>query len=121
MTLVEVIVAMLILTGVVLTLGTFSARFAQANGQAHLVMTANDIAVARLDDTRTQPTYASLNLLATTDTVAADNTKFVRVTRVKQYGSELPPDSINYKLITVIVTHIAMRKAVSKTTAVAAF
>ena len=38
MTLVEVIVAMMLLVGVVLVLGGFSAKFAQASNQAHLVL-----------------------------------------------------------------------------------
>ena len=125
MSLIEVMVAMLILTGVLLVLGNFSARFAQANGQAHLVITANEIATSRLDDLRNQPTYASLDSLATpagrADTIAADNTKFLRVTKVQRYGGPSVADSVDYKAMTVIVTHPAMRRIVSKSTAIAAF
>jgi prepilin-type N-terminal cleavage/methylation domain-containing protein len=125
MSLVEVIVAMIILTGVLLVLGAFSAKFAQANGQAHLVITANEIATARLDEIRTQPTYASLNLLATPpltpDSIRADNTTFVRRTFVRRVGGSAATDSVDYKLMTVTVSHPSMKKVVSKTTAIAAW
>jgi prepilin-type N-terminal cleavage/methylation domain-containing protein len=124
MSLVEVLVAMVILTGVLLTLGNFSARFAQANGQAHLTITANEIAASRLDEIRTQPTYAALDSLATVgkaDTVRKDNTAFARVTKIIRVGSALAADSTDYKMMTVIVSHPAMKTPVSKSTAIAAF
>lgn len=121
MTLVEVIVAMAILAGVVLVLGGFSAQFAQANSQAHLVITANELAAARLDEARSLPTYAALDALATTDSVAADNTIFRRVTTVRRVGGDAAADTVDYKFMTVTVTQASMRKVVSKTTAVAAF
>ena len=125
MSLVEVIVAMIILTGVLLVLGAFSAKFAQANGQAHLVITANEIATARLDEIRTQPTYASLNLLATPpqtpDSIKTDNTTFVRRTFVRRVGGIAATDSVDYKLLTVTVSHPSMSKVISKTTAIAAY
>lgn len=124
MTLIEVVVAMMILTGVLLVLGAFSAQFAQAAGQARLVITANEIAVSRMDEIRTQPTYSSIDLLksaATGDLVMADSTQFVRVTSVARIGGTAPTDSVDYKLLTVTVTHPSMKKTVSKTTAMAAF
>ena len=124
MTLIEVVVAMMILTGVLLVLGAFSAKFAQAAGQARLVITANEIAVSRMDEVRTQPTYSSIDLLktaATGDIVMADSTRFVRVTSVMRIGGTAPTDSVDYKLLTVTVTHPSMKKTVTKTTAMAAF
>jgi prepilin-type N-terminal cleavage/methylation domain-containing protein len=125
MSLVEVIVAMIILTGVLLVLGAFSAKFAQANGQAHLIITANEIATARLDEIRTQPTYASLNALAspvaTPDSIRTDNTTFVRRTFVRRVGGIAATDSVDYKLMTVTVSHPSMKKVISKTTAIAAY
>lgn len=125
MSLIEVIVAMLILTGVLLVLGAFSAQFAQANGQAHLVITANEIASARLDEIRTQPSYSSIDLLktapATPDTIKADNTNFIRRTFVRRVGGIAATDSVDYKLLTVTVSHPSLKKVVSKTTAIAAY
>jgi prepilin-type N-terminal cleavage/methylation domain-containing protein len=120
MSLVEVIVALLILTGVLLALGGFTAKYAQASGQAQFVITANELASQRLDAVRTQPSYSAINLLVDSTTVKSDFRYFTVKTRVKQIGGGVT-DSIDYKLVTVIVTHPSMRKPVSKTTAVAAF
>jgi type II secretory pathway pseudopilin PulG len=125
MSLVEVVVAMLILTGVLLVLGAFSAKFARANGQAHLVITANEIAASRLDEIRTQATYSALDLLATPagtpDKIPADNTVFLRTTKLKRVGGATVTDSVDYKLMTVTVTHPSMSKVITKTTAIAAY
>lgn len=120
MSLVEVIVALLILTGVLLALGGFMAKYAQASGQAQLTITANEIAAQRLDAVRTQPTYSSISLLAGKGMVRADFKTYAIDMKVKQIGGALT-DSVDYKLVTVTVTHPSMRRPVSKTTAVAAF
>lgn len=120
MTLVEVIVAMMLLVGVVLVLGGFSAKFAQASNQAHLIVLANEIAATRLDAVRQQPTYISIDTLVRTDTVKADFSSYTRRTQIVRVGGAVT-DSVDYKLVTVTVTHPAMRKIVTKTTAVAAF
>lgn len=120
MTLVEVVVAMLLLTTVVLALGNFTARFAIASGQARLVIAANEIATMRLDAIRTQPTYSSIDLLADSVKVTRDFTDFGMRTTVLRVGGA-PTDSVDYRLVTVSVTHPSMRRTVSKTTAVAAF
>ena len=120
MSLVEVIVAMLILSGVLLALGGFMARYAQASGQAQLTITANELAAQRLDAVRTQPSYTAIGLLAGASTVKADFRYYTLETQVKRIGGGLT-DSVDYRLVTVIVTQPSMRKPVSKTTAVAAF
>jgi prepilin-type N-terminal cleavage/methylation domain-containing protein len=124
MSLIEVIVALLILTGVLLGLGGFTAKFAQASSQAHLVINANEIAARRLDAIRTQATYAALDTLTGSDSTSpnsrADYLQYVVKTLVKQTGGAIG-DTIDYKAVTVTVTHKAMKKAVQKTTIMAAF
>ena len=120
MSLVEVIVAMMLLVGVVLVLGGFSAQFAQATSQAHLVITANELAATRLDAVRQQPTYVAMDSLARTDTIKSDFSSYVVRTQVVRIGGT-PTDTLDYKLATVTVTHPAMKKIVTKTTAVAVF
>ncbi len=120
MTLVEVIIAMLLLTGVVLVLGGFSAKFAQASSQAHLVIGANEIAAARLDAVRQQPTYAAIDSLARTDTITSDFTKYTLRTQVVHIGGAVT-DSVDYKIVSVTVSHPQMKKTVAKSTAVAVF
>ena len=120
MSLVEVIVAIIILTGVVLVLGAFSAQFAQASGQAHLVVNANELAATRLDAVRQQPTYAAIDTLARTDSVKADFTYYTVRTQIAHIGGAVT-DSVDYKMVTVTVTHPSMKKTITKSTAVAAF
>lgn len=121
MTLVEVIVAMMLLVGVVLVLGGFSAKFAQASNQAHLVVLANELAATRLDAVREQPTYLAVDTLVhMNDSVKADASWYHVKTQVVRIGGAVT-DSLDYKMVTVSVTHPAMRKTVTKTTAVAAF
>ncbi|MEO5815483.1 MAG: hypothetical protein ABIT20_09415 [Gemmatimonadaceae bacterium] len=120
MTLVEVIVAMMLLVGVVLVLGGFSAKFAQASNQAHLVVLANEMAATRLDAIRQQPSYASVDTLVQTDTVMADVSAYTVRTQMVRIGGAVT-DSVDYKMFTVTVTHPAMKKVVTKTTAIAAF
>ena len=120
MTLVEVIVAMMLLVGVVLVLGGFSAQFARATAQAHLIVMANELAATRLDAVRQQPSYAAVDSLVRTDTVKSDFSAYAVRTYLVRIGGGVT-DSVDYKLVTVTVTHPAMKKVVSKTTAVAAF
>lgn len=121
MTLIEIIVAMLILVGVILVLGNFSARFAQANGQARLVIAANRIAAQRLDTIQQMPTYASVDLLKEKGTkLTVDARPFTRNTSILRVGGGVL-DTMDYKLVTVTVTQAAMQKTVSKTTAIAAY
>jgi type II secretory pathway pseudopilin PulG len=120
MTLVEVIVAMMLLVGVVLVLGGFSAKFAQASNQAHLIVLANEIASTRLDAVRQQPNYAALDTLIRTDSVRADVSWYGVRTQMVRIGGAVT-DSLDYKMFTVTVTHPAMKKIVTKTTAIAAF
>ena len=120
MSLVEVIVAMMLLVGVVLVLGGFSAQFARATAQAHLIVTANELAATRLDAVRQQPSYSAIDSLARLDTVKADFASFALRTQLLRIGGGIT-DTVDYKLVTVTVTHPAMRKVVIKTTAVAAF
>jgi Tfp pilus assembly protein PilV len=124
MTLVEVIVAMLLLVTVVLALGGFTTKYAMASSQARLVIGANEIASTRLDAIKQQPTYTAIDSLGVGksgyDSVKKDFTWFYVTTRVQQMGGGVA-DSTDYKLMTVIVTHPAMKRSVYKTTAMAAF
>ena len=122
MSLVEVIVAMMLLVGVVLVLGGFSAKFAQVTSQAHLIVMANELASTRLDAVRQQPSYVAIDSLVGTEAgVKSDFSTYTVRTQMTRIGGLAGRDSFDYKLVTVTVTHPAMQKIVNKTTAVAAF
>ena len=120
MTLVEIIVALVLLVTVILVLGAFNVRFAQATGQAHLVVIANQLAANRLDAVRQQPTYVSVDTLANTSTQQADFSTYSLKTQVVHIGGAIT-DTVDYKMVTVTVTHPSMRQTITKTTAIAAF
>jgi prepilin-type N-terminal cleavage/methylation domain-containing protein len=120
MTLMEVMIAMVLLTSVILALGGFTAKFAQASSQARLTIGANELAGLTLDKVRTAPTYSSIDLLADSVKVTRDLTDYTVVTKVRRVGGS-PADSMDYRLMTVTVTHPALKKKVYKTTAVAVF
>ncbi|MEO8623636.1 MAG: hypothetical protein ABI625_21335, partial [bacterium] len=94
--------------------------FARATAQAHLIVLANELAATRLDAVRQQPTYAAIDSLVRTDTVKADYSSYAVRTQMIKIGGGVT-DTVDYKLVTVTVTHPAMKKTVTKTTAVAAF
>jgi prepilin-type N-terminal cleavage/methylation domain-containing protein len=119
MSLVEVIMAMAILVGVILVLGGFSFKFARATGQAHLVITANEIAASRIDAVKQQQTYDKVALLAGDSVVYKDFTSFNMHTDVLQIGG--PTATQDFRYVTVTVKHPSMTKVISKTTAIAAF
>jgi len=118
-TLIEVIVAILLLSGVLLVLGGFSFKFARATGQAHLVITANEIAASRIDQVKQQKTYDAVALLAGDSIVAKDFTNFQMHTDVARIGAATLTQDLRY--VTVTISHPSMTKVISKTTAIAAF
>jgi prepilin-type N-terminal cleavage/methylation domain-containing protein len=119
MTLVEVIVSMMIMTGVLLALGRFTYQFSQSASQAHLVILANELAVNRLDEVRQQPNYTAVSAMAVPRTVTADNRTFSESTYVTRTGSATA--LTDYMTVTVVIRSPLLRKRISKTTAVAAY
>lgn len=111
---------MMILVGVLFTLGGFTMKYAQTSAQARLTITANELAAQRLDAVRSQPSYSAIALLAGTATAKADYTTYGVTTTVRRVGGAVT-DSVDYQVVTVTITHPAMRKPVAKTTAIAAF
>jgi Tfp pilus assembly protein PilV len=119
MTLVEVIVSLMIMTGVLLALGRFTYQFSQSASQAHLVILANELAVNRLDEVRQQPNYTAVSAMAVPRTVTADNRTFSESTYVMRTGSATA--LTDYMTVTVVIRSPLLKKRISKTTAVAAY
>lgn len=122
MTLIEVMAAMTILAGVLLGLGIFSGRFAHATTDARLTGTANELAATRLDSARMQGKYTSIDALAATESSVpgGQNSGFSRQTFVQRVGGQ-PTDSVDYKIVTVVVSHRALAQPVRKTTYISAY
>ncbi len=117
-TLVEVIFAIAMLGGVLLGFAAFTRNFVRASNAAALRAAASDYAVERLEAAKATTTYAAIDALAGSETsVPAAPPGYARRTVVRQTRTT----QVDYKTVTVTVTHPALGTAVSKTTAVAAF
>jgi prepilin-type N-terminal cleavage/methylation domain-containing protein len=120
MTLVEVIVSMMIMTGVLLALGRFTYQFSQSASQAHMVILANELAVNRLDEVRQQANYSTVLTMKGKRNVTADGRAFTESTYVKQTGGAAG-DLTDFITVTVVIQNPLLKKRIAKTTAVAAY
>ncbi len=121
-TLIETIIALLILGGALLGLALFVSRMAHAGTDSNFLGTANELAVDRIETIKSALHYSSLDSFAGTETniPGAGNTGFVRRTLIRHVGGD-PTDSVDYRVVTVIVTNPAMPDTIRKTTVIAAF
>ena len=120
--LVEVVVALGILTGVLLALALFVSRMAHTTSNARLLGTANELAANRIENIKASSNYASIDTFAVKETSALGSryAGFTRQTLIKHIGGSVK-DSVDYRIITVIVTNPVMSDTVKKTTAIASF
>lgn len=116
-TLVEVIFAITMLGGVLLGFAAFTRNFVRASNAAALRAGASDCAVERIEAAKAATTYATLDTLTGFEPVARCTGGYARRTIVRQTRTA----AVDYKTVTVTVTHPALGTTVSKTTAVAAF
>jgi prepilin-type N-terminal cleavage/methylation domain-containing protein len=121
MTLVEVIMSLTILGGVMLSLGAYTARLSRSSSVANISETAIQLAGDRMDSVRAAPRYAAIeSLYVATENSVAGFPAFTRRTMVRHIGGEVS-DTIDYRIVTVIVTHPELSAPVRKTTVIAPF
>jgi Tfp pilus assembly protein PilV len=120
MTLVEVMIAMTILSGALLALATFTGRMTRATADANLRTTAEQLATERLEAARWSGTYTALDTFARTETSIAGFTGYRRQTWVARTGGATG-DSLDFKTVTISVTNPVMATPVRKTTIIAVF
>jgi prepilin-type N-terminal cleavage/methylation domain-containing protein len=88
MTLVEVMIALVIMAGAMLALGKFTADFTRITAASRNKSLSMEIALARLDSARSTTPYTALvSTLAETNKAVPGYTGFTRTTIVKQDGS----------------------------------
>lgn len=117
MTLVEIMVAMSILTGALLGMGRFITGFSHTAANGALNSTASDLVLDRLEMIKASTPYTGISTFATTESSIAGFPKFVRVTQVQRSNTA----QADYTIVTVTVSHPAMPTAVKKTTIIGAF
>ncbi|HTR78376.1 MAG TPA: prepilin-type N-terminal cleavage/methylation domain-containing protein [Gemmatimonadaceae bacterium] len=121
MSLVEVIVALALLGSVMLGLEVFSARLAQSTYTARLKATATQLANDRIETVKGAPTYASIDsLYVGTEATIVGFPGYTRQTLSQHVGGGVA-DTIDYRIITVIVTYPKQTAPLRKTTVIAPF
>lgn len=120
MTLIEVLVALVILAGSLVAMGNFMGKFTHAQKAASLRQDAVDIATDLVDSVQHATTYAAIPTFAGTVTEMRDNGTFTRVTTVKQMGGTALA-VVNYYIITTAVTPPGNLPVVKKTVAIRQF
>lgn len=121
--LVEVIVALGLLTVVLLGLALFVSNMAHNTSDSRLLGTASELAANRLETIKSATDYASIDTFAVKETSIPGSSTyagFVRQTYVQHVGGAVS-DSVDYRIVTVVVSNPAMSDTVKKTTAIAAF
>jgi prepilin-type N-terminal cleavage/methylation domain-containing protein len=122
-TLVEVVVAMLILGGALLGMALFVSGLAHAASTSRLLGVANELAADRIETVKTSTSYGTLAADyqgSETSIPGGDFAGFTRETLVDHVGGS-PSDSVDYKVVTVIVFNPAIPDTVRKTTVIASF
>jgi Tfp pilus assembly protein PilV len=121
MTLIEVIVAMLLLSGCLLAMATFVARFATVTGNTAIRAEANELVADRLEEVKGTLQYSAIEgLYATTEASIPNHPGFRRQTLVTRTGGNAQA-LYDYKTVTVIVTAPALRVPAKKSTIISVF
>lgn len=118
MTLIEVLIAVTILSTALLGMGTFVTKFARSTSDGTTASVAADLVVDRLEQVKAYTSYAGLEgRYSGTESSIAGYPQYVRVTTVARTNTA----GADYKTITVKVTHPSLRQSVQKSTVIAAF
>jgi prepilin-type N-terminal cleavage/methylation domain-containing protein len=121
MTLVEVLIAIVILSTALLSISAYMMKLAQTISQSDVKGAANEIAADQIETVKTAPRYVAIeSLYVATTTMPSPYVGFTRQTLVTHTGGGAT-DLYDYKTITVIVTNKRLATPVKKTDIIAAF
>jgi prepilin-type N-terminal cleavage/methylation domain-containing protein len=117
-TLVELVVAVALMGGVLLSFLTFAQRLGHASGVSTQRTSASDFVVERLEKIKSSTDYAAIDGMAVTETdLGAGYAGWVRQTYVRRTLST----SADHKTVTVVVRVAPLKDSVVKTTVIPAF
>lgn len=121
-TLVEVVVALLLLSVVALSVGAATTRLSSSSARDGQVMTAIDLANERLNRAQGDPSYASLEArYAGTESTLPSFPGLQRVTTVQRVVQAMPDGrQLDYKVIEVTVSGAGLAAPVTRRTIVGA-
>lgn len=120
-TLIEVIIAMVILTVVLLGMGTFAVRFTRTVQQSDARTVAVELASQRISEVRSSPNYSGLETTYNgTEATISGFTGYSRTTQITRTGGPRPTNQQDFKTVTVSVHAPGITANISKTVIVAA-
>ena len=117
MTLIEVMIALVILTGALLGMGKFITSFSHATSDGALSSVASDLVLDRLETIKGSNSYALLDSYNATELAIPGFTGYKRVTQVTRTLNA----TTDYKAVTVTVSNPGLNTPVKKSTIIAAF
>ena len=123
MTLIEVMIAIVILSGAMLGLAKFGGQFEHTTATASDMSLASDLAVARVEQVKAFRVYATIvATYNTTETFVGDPVYngFSRVTKSTRCAG-CPTISNDYTTVTVTVSGRSLTAPIAKTTIIAVF
>jgi prepilin-type N-terminal cleavage/methylation domain-containing protein len=119
-TIVEVIVASVILGAALLAMAGFAVKYQQIDSSARVVNRAMQAANERLEKVRTAQPYLSLDTMATSESAVTGYPGYSRVTSVAHIGGSAT-DTVDYRVVTVRVTTPGVARTITKSSIVGAF
>jgi hypothetical protein len=121
MTLVEVMIALVMLTSVLLGMGAFMAKYGRAVGQGSAKASARELVAERLEYVKGATRYSTIEATyGGLESSIPGYPGFTRRTLVLRVGGK-PTDKFDHKVITVVVNGPGLDKPVKKTSVVSAF
>lgn len=121
MTLIEVIMAITLLSSALLMMGAFVARFATVTGNTAVRGEANELVADRLEEVKGALKYANIEAnYAKSEANIPKHPGFARQTLVTRTGGT-PQAVYDYKTVTVIVTNPALKSPAKKSTVISVF
>ena len=123
MTLIEVIIATVILGGALMSLAGFVAKFAHTVSDSDIRGIAAELAADRIETVKAATQYATIDSLYAKTEGRGSITgypKFTRQTLIQRVGGGAT-DLVDYRIVTVIVMAPPLRTPVRKTTIISDF
>jgi Tfp pilus assembly protein PilV len=121
MTLIEVMIALVMLSTVLLGMAVFMAQYGRAVGTSSANATARELVAERLEYVKGAVQYPTIEVTyGGLEASIPGYPGFTRETLVRRVGGE-PNDTYDHKVITVIVNGPGLLEPVKKTSVISAF
>jgi len=121
MTLIEVMIAVTILSTAMLGIAGFMGKFAHIVAVSDVKNTANEIASQRLEEIKNAPRYSAIDTLYPgTTNMTTPYVGYTRTTVVSHTGGG-SADFYDYKTVTVTVANSRLETPIKRTTIIAPF